>query len=98
MLGYIGNTKGNVFKEDNFSVVKLVLAKMEKIDRHNHPDKNILFTVVKGEVKVTLENHDTNEKEDFDLTPGTILKFSGENYISAMAFEISEVFVTLIEK
>lgn len=98
MLGYIGNSKGNVFNEENFSVVKKVLAKMEKIDKHNHPGKMILFTIVKGTVELILEKEDTGEKEDFMLEPGTILKFDGEYFISAIAKDFSEIFVTIIDR
>lgn len=87
------NGLGIILDEKNFKLVKKVLKKDEEILKHNHPQSNILFTVVKGEILVTI-----NETENHLLRPGIVLNFDGDNFISAKANEDSEAFVTLINK
>lgn len=87
------NGLGVILDEKNFKLVKKVLKKNEEISKHNHPESLILFTVVKGEILVNI-----NETEKHILTPGVVLNFDGENFISAKANEDSEAFVTLINK
>lgn len=93
MYGKELNSVGIVTQEKNFFVVKKVLTTGGLIEKHNHSGKDILFTVVKGEVLVYL-----NESEEHRLTPGTVLQFDGENFINAKALKNSEVFVTLVNK
>ena len=51
---------------------------MKKVENHNHPEANVVFTVVKGKVAVQL-----NQEEEHVLTPGTVLQFNGDNFISS---------------
>lgn len=84
---------GVVLKEKNFTVVKKEGKAGDKIKKHNHPEANVTFTVVKGAVKVFI-----NETEEYELTPGQILHFDGDNYINAEFLKDSQAFVTLILK
>lgn len=93
MIGYVGSMPGKVFSEKEFTLVKKVLASGETIDKHNHPGFTVLVTIVKGQIKVTL-----NDEEDREFEPGKVLKFDGENYIAIEAIKPSEFFVTLIKK
>ena len=93
MIGYVGSMPGKVFKEKEFKKKKKILAPGEIIDKHNHPGFTVLVTIVKGEIKVLL-----NDEEDRDFEPGKVLKFDGENFISIEAIKDSEFFVTLIKK
>lgn len=92
-MGEVKMNEGFVFKKENFVVVKKVGVKGDLIPRHNHPEANVLFTVVKGSIRVTL-----NDEEVHELCPGKILTFDGNNYISAELLEESEAFVTLVHK
>ena len=92
-MGVVKFEAGVVFKEDDFVVVKKEGKKGDLIPKHNHPEANVLFTVVKGFVKVTL-----NDTEHHELKPGQILHFDGDNYINAELLEDSEAFVTLVTK
>lgn len=90
----------NLFREiglaiDNagYQLIKKAGKKSDTIPRHNHPEANILFTVVKGKIKVFLD--DVN---DYIVEPGVVLSFDGNHYINAEFLEDSEVFVTLIRK
>lgn len=93
MIGYVGSMPGKVFKEKEFTLVKKVLASGEFIENHNHPGFTVLVTIVKGEIKVLL-----NEGEDREFEPGKVLKFDGDNFVSIEAIKDSEFFVTLIKK
>lgn len=93
MIGYVGSMPGKVFNEKEFTLVKKVLAPGEIIEKHKHPGFTVLVTIVKGEIKVLL-----NDEEDREFEPGKVLKFDGENYISIEAVKASEFFVTLIKK
>ncbi|WP_051420496.1 cupin domain-containing protein [Helicobacter pametensis] len=84
---------GMQIKNEQFMLVKKSGAQGEAIQRHNHPGYSILFTVVSGHVIATL-----NDQEDFDLKPGEVLSFDGENFISAKFAQDSQVFITLIKQ
>lgn len=88
----IGEKTGLVFNESSFKVVKKVLQRGDVIPRHHHPGDTVLFTVVKGQMNVCI-----NGKENYEVVPGKMLKFNGQNYIQAVAAADSIVFVTLIE-
>ena len=91
MVGNVKNEIGLMFSKDNFMLVKKALKKGEKVEKHNHENEEIIFTVLKGKVEVFL-------KENHILVPGEILQFDGINFISAVAMEDSEFSVTLIKK
>ena len=93
MVGNVKNEIGVLFSKDNFMLIKKKLKKDEKIEKHNHENEEIIFTVLKGKVEVFL-----NEKENHILVPGEILQFDWINFISAVAIEDSEFSVTLIKK
>lgn len=76
-------------KKKIFVVKKVLTAEFDR-KKHNHSGKNILFTVVKGEVLVYL-----NESEQHHLTPGTVLQFDGENFINAKALKIRKYLLHL---
>ena len=85
--------KGLLKKHDRFKLVKKVGEKGEIIAKHNHPEALVVFTCVKGEIQVIL-----NDEEVHIVEPGKVLHFDGDNYINAEFLEDGEVFVTLIHK
>lgn len=93
MVGTEKNELGLLFNGPNYVVVKKGGKAGEKVENHNHPEANVIFTVVKGKVHVQL-----NQSEDHILTPGTVLVFNGDNYIQAELLEDSEFVVNLITK
>lgn len=93
MVGNVKNEIGVLFSKDNFMLVKKELKKGEKVEKHNHENEEVVFTVLKGKVEVFL-----NEKENHVLVPGEILQFDGINFINVVAIEDSEFSVTLIKK
>ncbi|WP_295236199.1 cupin domain-containing protein [Veillonella sp.] len=93
MVGTEKNELGLLFQGPNFIVVKKGGKAGENVENHNHPEANVVFTVVKGKVDVRL-----NQDEQHILTPGTVLQFNGDNFIQATLVEDSEFVVTLINK
>lgn len=93
MNGIVKQDLGLLFEGPNYMIVKKGGAAGEQIEKHNHPEANVIFTVIKGKVQVFL-----NETEEHLLTPGQILQFNGDNYIQATLVEDSECIVNLIRK
>ena len=93
MVGEIYATPGIVKQHERFMVVKKEGKKGDLIPKHNHPAELILFTVVKGKVKVWL-----NDTEEHIVEPGKMLHFDGDNYINAEFLEDGELFVSLVVK
>ena len=54
MVGNVKNEIGVLFSKDNFMLIKKKLKKDEKIEKHNHENEEIIFTVLKGKVEVFL--------------------------------------------
>lgn len=92
-MAEVKNQAGLAVKTEKYAVVKKEGLAGSIIEKHNHPEAFILFTVVKGNIEVTL-----NDNEVYNLLPGQILHFDGDNYISAKLLQDSEAFVTLINK
>lgn len=95
MLGKVENKAGVIFDGENYKVVKIVMPNGKEIPRHNHEKNTIIFSVLKGKMKLVLSDN-TNE-ETHVLVPGDILRFSGDNYISGAALEDSEMNVTIVK-
>ena len=92
-VGVIFEELGLLKKHDRFKFVKKEGQVGDLIQKHNHPEALVIFTVVKGKVEVHL-----NEEETYVVEPGKALHFDGDNYIDAKFLEAGEVFVTLIHK
>lgn len=93
MKAFLSNTPGKAFSGEYYDVIKKSLANNEVVDRHNHPGKDVIITIVNGKIKVLFV-----DDEKYELTPGKILKFDGENFVTIKAKEPSQFFVTLIKK
>lgn len=93
MNGTVKQDLGLLFEGPNYVVVKKGGVAGDKVEKHNHPEANVIFTVVTGKVQVLL-----NETEEHLLTPGKVLQFDGNNYIQATLLEDSEFIVNLVRK
>lgn len=91
MFGEVKDNVGVVFKGERYTMVKKVGVKDDVIEKHNHPGCEILFTVVKGTLKVFL-----NDTEIHEVKAGQVLNFKGDNFINAEFVEEGEVLVTLL--
>lgn len=92
-LGIEKHEPGTMFQEKQYTIIKKVGNANDTIEKHNHPDHTILFTVIRGTILVTL-----NEVEDHTLTAGMVLHFDGTNSIQARFIEDGECIVTLLKK
>lgn len=92
MLAEVLKDEGLLKSIGGVNFVHKVVAKDEKIDKHNHPGKEIMFAVMKGAFKITI-----GEKEDYTVKAGEVLNFDGKNTISALALEDSESLVVLVD-
>lgn len=92
-IGELLQKPGMVENNNGLRIAHKVMTKGDKIPVHDHPEAIIYFTVVKGYMRVLLD-----EAEAYDVTPGMVLKFDGNHTISADAMADSEVFVFLHNK
>ncbi len=93
MIGQVKDELGLLFQGANYKVVKKAGKAGDKIDKHNHPEAEPTFIVVKGKVKAYM-----NEEEEHILEPGKVLNFNGDNYINAEFLEDGEVVIVLASK
>lgn len=91
MFGNIKNHAGVLFQGKNYKTIKKVGVKGDKIASHNHIGEDVVFTLIKGNVIVHL-----NDLEDYELKSGDILNFNGENTLSVDFLEDSEIVINLI--
>lgn len=84
--GIVYNSNGNM-------VVRKTLLKGEKLNKHNHPNCEVFFNVLKGSVEVYL-----NDKKSLIMNTSDIINFDGINYISANILEDTVVLIYLLKK
>lgn len=84
---------GNVHSTERLQLVHVSLPQGKSIPAHDHPDHDIYFTLIRGEVKTRLD-----DSEEHVLQPGSVLNFPGEATISIEALADSEFFVYLIAR
>ena len=82
MAGTVNQELGLLFQGPNYVIVKKGGKAGEQVEKHNHPEANVIFTVT----------------EEHVLVPGQVLEFNGDNYIQATLVEDSEFVVNLIHK
>ena len=93
MIQKILEDKGLVFSDERLKLVHHVLTAGEAIARHDHPEADVFFTVVKGHMQMLID-----EKNSYEVKPGQVLHFDGCQTIEGKAIEDSEIFVYLLTK
>lgn len=93
MKGQIFTETGMPVNNESLQLVHIKLAAGEDVKPHDHKGQDIYFTVVGGEVVVTLDG-----EEQHKLTPGSVLNFAGEAMVAVHAEVDSEFFVYLINR
>lgn len=93
MIGTVKNELGVLFEGNGFVTVKKAGAKGDTIQRHNHPEAYVVFTVVSGELDVLLGG-----SEPHTVKAGDVLNFDGDNTIEATFLSDGVVIVNLIHK
>ena len=92
-VGKVLADEGKVFENGHGKVVRKALKKGEKIDKHNHEGEDIIFNVMQGAIKVTL-----NDSEVYELKAGDTLVFNGKNFIAGEATDDALVVITLVKE
>lgn len=93
MLAKVLKDEGLIKSINGVNFVHKILKKGDIIDKHNHPDKEIVFAVMKGSFEITI-----GEEEKHLVKAGEALNFDGTNTISAVALDDSESLVVLVNK
>jgi len=69
--------------------VHLSLSVDQRVPAHDHPDRQILFHVLDGEIALDLDD------ETHDLSAGDVLRFDGDRQISPEAVTDARALVVL---
>lgn len=69
--------------------VRLSLSAGERVPAHDHPNRQILFHVLSGEIALDLDD------QTYDLAAGDVLRFDGDRGISPEAVTDAEALVVL---
>ena len=93
MLAKVLKEEGWIKSVNGVNFVHKILKKGDTIEKHNHPDKEIVFAVMKGSFEITI-----GEVEKHVVKAGEALNFDGTNTISAVAMDDSESLVVLVNK
>ena len=79
-IGSVLSGEGKVFANGHGSVERVILRKGGKIERHNHPGKDVLVCVLRGNLNVVLD-----DSEKHALHAGDTLVFAGKHFFVAEA-------------
>ncbi|MFR9302337.1 MAG: cupin domain-containing protein [Fenollaria massiliensis] len=93
MLAKVLKDEGLIKSINGVNFFHKILKKGDVIDKHNHPDKEIVFAVMKGSFEITIGG-----EEKHLVKAGEALNFDGTNTISAVALDDSESLVVLVNK
>lgn len=91
MLGQELRETGRLVDNDRLMLVHVELERGKSIPAHDHKGYTGYFTIVRGEVIVTL-----GDDERHRMSPGAVLSFEGDVPVAIEAQEDSEFFVYLV--
>lgn len=91
--GSILEQTGMLISNDLLQLVHLKLKRGECVPAHDHKGQEVFFTLVAGQVEVSLDNEETHT-----LQVGKVLHFAGEVSVGVRALQDSEFFVYLINR
>ena len=78
-----------VLFDDEPKTIRLALSAGDEIATHSHPDRQIVFHVLSGDLVVSLDD------ETHELGPGDVARFDGDREISPRAREDSIALLVL---
>jgi quercetin dioxygenase-like cupin family protein len=84
-----GQPHANVFPESEPKTIRLTLDEGEEIAPHSHPDREIIFYLIEGQIDLKLED------ETYEITAGDIARFDGDQKISPRAVDPSIALIVL---
>jgi len=84
-----GEPHANPFPDAEPKTVRLSLGEGESVPAHSHPDRDIVFYLVEGEIELALGD-DTHR-----LTAGDVARFDGEQDIAPEALADSTALIVM---
>jgi quercetin dioxygenase-like cupin family protein len=81
-----------VFDRREPRTVRLELAAGESVPEHRHPDSNVVLHLLEGRLELTLGD------DRFDLQPGELVRFDGDQPVSPSAMNDSTAVVVFAPK
>lgn len=81
-----------VFDRREPRTVRLELAAGETVPEHRHPGSNVVLHLLEGSIELALGD------ERFDLAPGELVRFDGDQPVSPTAAEDSTAVVVFAPK
>ncbi len=85
-------THAEVFEERSPRTVRLRLEADQRVPEHRHPDSNVVLHLLDGSLALTLGD------EVYDLEPGDVVRFDGDQDISPHAIKESTALVVFAPK
>jgi quercetin dioxygenase-like cupin family protein len=74
-----GTPHAEVFEQPRPRAVRLRLAAGESVPPHAHPDSDVVIHVLSGELELGIDG------ENYDLSAGQVVRFSGRQEVSPAA-------------
>lgn len=87
-----GTPHANVFPENEPKTIRLTLEAGESVPPHTHPDRDIVFYLIDGEIELLVGDN------ELALAGGDIARFAGEQEISPTATTDSIALIVLAER
>ena len=84
-----GAPHAELFPGEEPQTIRLSLEAGEEIAPHQHPDRQIVFHQLSGAIDVTLG------EETYELAPGDVVRFDGDQYVSPAAQTDAEALLVL---
>jgi len=86
-----GEPHANPFPEAEPKTIRLTLTEGEEVPPHDHPDHEIVFYLIDGEIELQLG------QETHAVTAGDLARFNGDQEISPRAVEDSTALIVLAQ-
>jgi quercetin dioxygenase-like cupin family protein len=87
-----GRPHANAFPDAEPKTIRLTLDAGEEVATHSHPDREIVFYLVDGAIRLTLDG------EAHDLSTGDVARFDGDQDIAPTAVEESTALIVLANR
>jgi uncharacterized protein (DUF2249 family) len=76
-----GDPGAPLFPGEEPKAIHLTLGPNERVDRHDHPGRDVLFLVRSGDLRLTLDG------DSYGLSAGEVVRFDGERDVAPRAGE-----------
>ncbi|MUW13519.1 cupin domain-containing protein [Halorubrum sp. CBA1125] len=87
-----GQPHANVFPDKEPKTIRLTLDAGGEVAPHSHPDREIVFYLIKGTIELDLGD------ETHELSVGDIARFDGDQEIAPRAVEESTALIVLASR